>query len=95
MSWEQDEGEEFEHVEVEAPDGTRGVASFPRVERTPMPEGLLGVLFPGERGFIGVNCLTEADNIDNPECTTVFDYDEWFTGEICTRCHRLTPPGRR
>lgn len=56
---------------------------------TDLPEGLLGVLFNDDRGFVGAACcLTDEDDIDDGDkCTTIFDYDKWFAGDLCTRCH--------
>jgi hypothetical protein len=91
MSWEQDEGEEFQHVKVEAPDGTAAVVSFPVIEKLPLPEGLLGVLFDrkdgNDGGFVCTDCLTDGDNIDDEsKCTPILDYDTWFHGAVCIRC---------
>ena len=105
MSWEQDEGEEFEHVKVEATDGTTGVASFLKTEKRPLPEGLLGVLFDrrgdDDGGFVCTDCLIKGnDNIDDETtCTPILDYDEWFKGAGCIRCkehvHGGPKPKRR
>jgi hypothetical protein len=63
---------------------------------TLLPDGLIGVLFDDDRGFVGENCLTDADDIDDEgKCTPVFDYDTWFTGDVCTRCQNLMSPRKR
>lgn len=61
-----------------------------------LPEGLIGVLFdhPDPRGFICVECIEDDEDInDESKCTTIFDRDHWFTGEICTRCKTLVERG--
>jgi hypothetical protein len=91
MSWEQDEGEEFEHVNVVAPDGTPGVASFPKASKLPLPDGLLGILFDrqgdDDGGFVCTDCIKDDDNTDDEtKCTPILDYDTWFHGAVCIRC---------
>lgn len=58
-------------------------------ERLALPDGLLGIIFDDKRGFVGVDCLTDEDDIDDEKkCTAIFDYDKWFIGDICRRCKR-------
>lgn len=72
------------------------MTSVNKSEPSELPEGLLGVLFDDERGFVGADCLKDDDKIsDESVCTPVFDYDTWFTGDVCKRCENLVSPGKR
>ena len=51
------------------------------------PDGLIGVLFDDERGFVEKGCLKDDEDIsDESTCTLIFDYDDWWEPTLCNRC---------
>lgn len=53
--------------------------------KKPLPDGLLGVMFDDDRGFVCTQHLKKDEDIDGENNVTVFDTDGWFEGATCER----------
>jgi hypothetical protein len=55
-----------------------------------LPDGLIGIQFDDDRGFVCAGCIKDDEDIDDEsKCTSIFKTDGWFDGEICARCNTL------
>lgn len=56
-----------------------------------LPEDLFALQFDDKRGFVGADCLEDEEYQKETDetATPIFEFDEWFTGEICSRCKTL------
>ncbi len=65
-------------------------------EEEELPEGLIGILFDDPRGFVCTEHLEKGEDIsDEHKCTAIFDYDQWFTGDMCKRGSHLVGGGKK